>query len=826
MRILSFFLCCFIYFNSSAQSMQQGGGCVSWNLPPTTLCSSQNVFNLNGGMPTGGTYSGPGVFDGLFFPSFAGAGVHTITYTVNNGNCSGSATATIEVITPEPIMVSGDFEICMGESTTITALNGNDVEWSDNSTGQSATFAPQSTDLFVVYAYDDNNCLTSEEFTIEVNPLPNVFITGNTDVCIGNSTSLTANGIETFEWSVGGNSASVELSLVATTNICVTGADANGCVNTACRVVTVYDNPVFSITGDNEICIGQSTQLIAQGGSQYVWNTGSQSSSITVMPTANTTYSITGTDQYGCEGSASVQVSVYQNPVAAIIGDAVGCEQSFIVLEVAQGNDVLWSNGSSNLITNYILGEDETISVLVTNEFGCTDEAVITPNVFPLPEIDIEVNEQYCEGDTVMLQAMGNADWVWQDLSTADQFVFVATQTEVVYLAGTSDQGCTVVDSAYVNVNAAPDLTYTGNTTVCPGEEVSIEVTGSTDFQWSNGNMGSTYTYTPQQNEVITIVGASESGCEDVLTINIVVFEDGVVFIDGDNTPCIGDTIVYTAMGADTYMWSSGATSNSIEYIASADTTLEVIGMSALGCSAAATLQVVVSEFPNVIVDGNSQQCQGTELLLIAGGAQDYVWGNGGLNDTLVIVLEQDTALYVIGSNAAGCADTVYFEAQILPLPQVFFAFSQDTLCTQSGSIMLEATPAGGDFEGAGVSGNTMNAAGLPEGNTVVTYTYTNEWGCAATAADSVIVEICIGLENFDSASLVLYPNPVTDVLNVQLPGFGSINIYDANGKQVLVQNNASSFVVVPVQHLSAGLYTCTFVNMQGEVVQQKFQKL
>lgn len=57
-----------------------------------------NPIQLTGGTPAGGTYSGPGVSNGIFTPSVAGLGIHTITYTyVSPEGCSASTTKTIEV---------------------------------------------------------------------------------------------------------------------------------------------------------------------------------------------------------------------------------------------------------------------------------------------------------------------------------------------------------------------------------------------------------------------------------------------------------------------------------------------------------------------------------------------------------------------------------------------------------------------------------------------------------------------------------------------------------------------------------------------------------
>ena len=63
-----------------------------------TVCSYVPSFVLAGGLPAGGTYSGTGVTGGNFDPETAGAGDHTITYTVTNSSgCSNSADQTITV---------------------------------------------------------------------------------------------------------------------------------------------------------------------------------------------------------------------------------------------------------------------------------------------------------------------------------------------------------------------------------------------------------------------------------------------------------------------------------------------------------------------------------------------------------------------------------------------------------------------------------------------------------------------------------------------------------------------------------------------------------
>lgn len=59
--------------------------------PEDTLCLSDGVQPLSAGSPAGGTYSGPGVSGTTFSPQDAGIGEHTITYSYNDGTCTGYA---------------------------------------------------------------------------------------------------------------------------------------------------------------------------------------------------------------------------------------------------------------------------------------------------------------------------------------------------------------------------------------------------------------------------------------------------------------------------------------------------------------------------------------------------------------------------------------------------------------------------------------------------------------------------------------------------------------------------------------------------------------
>jgi hypothetical protein len=66
--------------------------------PYADLCNTDPFFTMNGGSPSGGTYTGAGMIGGIFDPATAGAGTHTITYQFTDGNgCADSASTTITI---------------------------------------------------------------------------------------------------------------------------------------------------------------------------------------------------------------------------------------------------------------------------------------------------------------------------------------------------------------------------------------------------------------------------------------------------------------------------------------------------------------------------------------------------------------------------------------------------------------------------------------------------------------------------------------------------------------------------------------------------------
>jgi gliding motility-associated-like protein len=120
------------------------------------------LFDLEGGSPSGGLYSGNGVINGVFSPKIAGVGVHNITYTYNLGPCIATDVETINIEnSPLNVYYSIEQETCAEGGIMIHAhtMNGSgyyEYQWSDGSYNNPLTYA--NNDIYNVLVSDADNC--------------------------------------------------------------------------------------------------------------------------------------------------------------------------------------------------------------------------------------------------------------------------------------------------------------------------------------------------------------------------------------------------------------------------------------------------------------------------------------------------------------------------------------------------------------------------------------------------------------------------------------------------------------------------------------------
>ena len=131
-------------------------------------------------------------------------GTFTYNLTITEGSCTEQLTITVTSDGVPPLTISGDDEFCPGESVTLTVTPSNlsSYSWSNGGTGSSITVSAGGT--YTVTATNASNCTGTASFTVTELPAPTVDITGDLEICDGESTTLTASaGFIGYEWNIG-----------------------------------------------------------------------------------------------------------------------------------------------------------------------------------------------------------------------------------------------------------------------------------------------------------------------------------------------------------------------------------------------------------------------------------------------------------------------------------------------------------------------------------------------------------------------------------------------------------------------------------------------
>jgi hypothetical protein len=252
----------------------------------------------------------------------------TTTYTVTGTDANSCKTNSSQIITVNPLPTSAfsAATVCYQTTTTFsnTSTGGVSYSW-DFGDGAGTSTAPNPNYIYTapgsytvtLMATSSYSCTNSYSNVTSVYALPTVTVNSAT-ICAGNTTTLTANGANTYTWSTTATSPAISLSPTVTTNYTVTGTDVNNCMNTGMAQITVNALPTITVNSAT-ICAGSTTAITANGANTYTWNTSATTATITPSPTVTTNYTVAGTDVNGCVSTGTAQVLVNAMPDTSVI---------------------------------------------------------------------------------------------------------------------------------------------------------------------------------------------------------------------------------------------------------------------------------------------------------------------------------------------------------------------------------------------------------------------------------------------------------------------------------------------------------------------------
>ncbi len=335
--------------------------------------------------------------------------------------------------------------------------------------------------------------------------------------------------------------------------------------------------------------------------------------------------------------------------------------------------------------------------------------------------------------------------------------------------------------------------------------------------QRAAGTVGSTNSHTWTFNWIapaagtgsVTFYGAfncsnnnGSSGGDAIFTSTLVIPQcnaSTTVTANGPTTFCAGGSVTLNAgAGFQTYLWSNGATTQTITVTTAG--TYNVTVTNAGGCQAvASSVPVVVNAAPSVPVitpNGSTTFCQGGIVNLTAtGGLAGYLWSTGATTQT--IIASSAGNYFVTVTNANGCTSTsspTQVIVNALPTPSIS---GSSTICAGASSVLNAGAGYNSYLWSNGATTQTITV------NTANTFsvTVTNANGCSGSS--SIVTTI----------GNALTPTISTTGSTTICQG-NSVSLDAGNGFSTYSWSNGSTTQTIIVN--SAGNYSVNVTNANG----------
>lgn len=651
------------------------------------------------------------------------AGTYAVTVTDANG-CTAADTVTTSLYdSPVPI-ITGVLALCEGNSTELTATAGyQSYQWSDGSFGPSITASdPGSISVDVV---DNNGCTGTASVSLDVQPLPIPSIQAPATLCEGSTAELTTiNTYSSYQWSTGADSTTAAISTGGTYSVTV--ADTNGCEGTTNATVTGIPSPEPVISGVLDICPGDTAALSANPGYEsYLWSSGEATPAISTDAVGN--YTVTVTDETGCEGSVSAEVAAFAVAEPAIAGPSAFCPGTSAVLTGEAGfESYTWSNNTLEAATTVMAAGDYTLIVVDAN--GCTTSSTATVSEYQVTPPDVQ-GDDFCAGGTTTLQAeLGYAIYEWSNgATTADNTV----NTGGIYeLTATDNNGC--ISNAAINVaeNPLPDVTIGGSTSFCTSGFTTLNAGSDYEsYAWSTGSGQPSIQVNAVGNYGLTVTDAN--GCQNSTSVSVTEASELSPVISGPLSFCPGlETTLDAGAGFATYAWSNGGQEQFLTTNAPGDYGLTVTD--AAGCQGSTLVTVAEYPAPMPMIDAPAGFCMGaTADLAVLGDFASYDWNEGSITQGITIAAGGSYDVTVVDAN--GCVASTSTSVELYPLP-VFDLSGAPEYCF-GASTTITATE--GFVEYAWSEGTLEAAVEIDAPGTYVV-TVTDAQGCSEEQAITV----------------------------------------------------------------------------------------
>lgn len=386
------------------------GGTVDCSFLPRTVTISANLMQQALAYTGGTSLEGRVRVDDACQPGVGCASYNdpvirnlTLTYTTESANFTS----------PDPSKCPG--EVVQFTDASINAPTSHSWSFPGGTPATSTLPNPvvqydtpgQYTVTLTVMTTDGESTITRTDF-VTIHELPVASAGADQFMCEGESVQLQASGGSAYAWTpVDGlsnpNFGAPTASPEATTTYTVLVTSPQGCQANDQVMVTVVPLPTPVVDdGNGTLCPGDSLVLTASGAEFYTWSpnifiSGTSGNAVQVWPVADQSWTVTGTDQYGCMGETTVSIDVVPPATTPVITwedmtlastAAAGYQWYLEGVAITGATTQLWTpaaNGNYTVAITDANGCTATSDVYFFGTLGMQSAAQEAVRVYPQP---------------------------------------------------------------------------------------------------------------------------------------------------------------------------------------------------------------------------------------------------------------------------------------------------------------------------------------------------------------------------------------------------------------------------------------------------------
>ncbi len=644
-------------------------------LPSLPLCNgASGTLTANG---SGGAYTWSTGAVGNTLGVTAGG-----NYSVHESNACGAgpesdiATITVASTPAAPTITSSNGNyLCNGGSTTLSTSPsaGGSIQWSTGASGNTISVSAAGN----YYAYETNGCgsgSNSSTITISTNstpPAPTISISGGMILCNGFNQTIstspsTVGGV--IHWSNGATGNSITFNSAGTYYAWETNACGNSANSASLIVSTLNTPPAPTVTpaGPLALCGGASTTLSSSGtvAGNILWYLNGSSTGH-----FGTTYTISAAGSYSTRELSSCGSSPFSNAVSIVTNSVPpapalnvsgtillcdGASQTLLTSPSTSGGVIHWSTGATG--NSIAVSSPGTYYAWETNGSCGTGPNSVVVTITTLskpaaPVVNPPSNQLLCNGASATLTSSG-ANITWSNGTVGNTLVTgVAGNYYSIdhNTCGNSLPSNTVVITTGNCPIPSPGTSFF----ICPGKTKLIDAGAGYDtYLWNTGATTQTITVGPGTYSVTVM----KNGCyatSATVTVSYYTVGSALISASGALNFCAGGSVTLSSSVGSSYLWSNGATSNSI--VVNASGTYSVTVTDANGCQASsASVSTVVNPLPNASIAGSASVCVNASSPVItftgSGGTAPYTFIyklNGSANQSITTVSGNSVSINV-----------------------------------------------------------------------------------------------------------------------------------------------------------------------------------